>query len=97
MEMKNIDEEYKKFPEIIYKHATSLSRMVSDLLTLARVENDEEAIELTEVSPIPALNEAIGFCQTSLDEKNSEIDIKIEKATFEGKFIFAYPSFQKPA
>ncbi len=81
MEMKNIDEEYKKFPEIIYKHATSLSRMVSDLLTLARVENDEEAIELTEVSPIPALNEAIGFCQTSLDEKKCEIDIKIpEKA-----------------
>ena len=81
MEMKNIDEEYKKFPEIIYKHATSLSRMVSDLLTLARVENDEEAIELTEVSPIPALNEAIGFCQTSLDEKKCKIDIKIpEKA-----------------
>ncbi len=82
MEMKSIDEEYKKFPEIIYKHATSLSRMVSDLLTLARVENDEEAIELTEVSPIPALNEAIGFCQISLDEKKCEIDINIqEKAT----------------
>ena len=82
MEMKSIDEEYKRFPEIIYKHATSLSRMVSDLLTLARVENDEEAIELTEVSPIPALNEAIGFCQISLDEKKCEIDINIqEKAT----------------
>lgn len=77
MGMENIDDDYRHFPAVIHRHATALSRMVSDLLALARLENDDEQLTFTEVNPQAALLEALNFCDSGLTAKDCRVEIHI--------------------
>ena len=53
--------ECRRFCEIILKHGVSLSRMVEDLLTLARLEGKTGSLDLVPTDPREAVSQAAGM------------------------------------
>jgi two-component system phosphate regulon sensor histidine kinase PhoR len=66
--------EYRKYAEIIHKHARRLGKIINDLLALSRIENTREQISRIPVEVGPILDEALALCQEQA--KNKEIQVK---------------------
>lgn len=69
--------ECRRFGEIILKHGICLSRMVDDLLTLARLEGKSGSIELAPVDPREALTQATGMCREVLERRHCRVESHI--------------------
>ena len=70
-------EESKRFLGIIQKHVNRLNSIIEDLLSLSRIEQEDErkTIQLEEGSIKDVFQSAIQICRTKADEKN--IDVKL--------------------
>lgn len=63
----------RRFAEIIYRHACSLSRMVDDLLQLARLDARPVGnLEVVEVCPV--LEQVRGLCRGPLEARRLELE-----------------------
>lgn len=69
--------ECRRFGEIILKHGVSLSRMVEDLLTLARLEGKTGSLELTTTDPREAVSQAVGMCREALERRKCSVVVDI--------------------
>ncbi|MFT4302128.1 MAG: ATP-binding protein [Desulfovibrio sp.] len=69
--------ECRRFGEIILKHGVCLSRMVDDLLTLARLEGKSGSLELAPVDPREALAQATGMCREVLERRHCRVESHI--------------------
>lgn len=69
--------ECRRFGEIILKHGVCLSRMVDDLLTLARLEGKTGSLELSPVDPRDAVSQAMGMCRELLERRKCAVSIDI--------------------
>ncbi|MDD4701592.1 MAG: ATP-binding protein [Desulfovibrio sp.] len=69
--------ECRRFGEIILKHGVYLSRMVEDLLTLARLEGKTGSLELAPVDPREALTQATGMCREVLERRRCHVEAQI--------------------
>ena len=69
--------ECRRFGEIILKHGVCLSRMVDDLLTLARLEGKTGSLELSPVDPRDAVSQAMGMCRELLERRKCTVSIDI--------------------
>ena len=69
--------ECRRFGEIILKHGVSLSRMVDDLLTLARLEGKTGSLELCPVDPREAVSQAVGMCREALERRKCSVAVDI--------------------
>lgn len=69
--------ECRRFGEIILKHGVCLSRMVDDLLTLARLEGKTGSLELAPVDPREAVSQATGMCREALERRNCSVTVDI--------------------
>lgn len=69
--------ECRRFGEIILKHGVSLSRMVDDLLTLARLEGKTGSLELSPVDPREAVSQAVGMCREALERRKCSVVVDI--------------------
>jgi two-component system phosphate regulon sensor histidine kinase PhoR len=69
-------EESERFLGIIQKHVDRLSAIVEDLLSLSRIEQEDEreAIQIEKGTLLDVLKSAIQICRSNAEEKN--IDIK---------------------
>ncbi len=69
--------ECRRFGEIILKNGAYLSRMVEDLLTLARLEGKSGSLELAPVDPREALAQATGMCREVLERRRCKVEPQI--------------------
>ena len=69
--------ECRRFGEIILKHGAYLSRMVEDMLTLARLEGKSGSLELGPVDPRDALAQATGMCREVLERRRCKVESQI--------------------
>jgi two-component system phosphate regulon sensor histidine kinase PhoR len=69
---------HRNFAAVIHKHARMLARVISDLLTLARIEDTREKIRLAPVDPREALNEAIRLCAEQAERKKLRFVVEQE-------------------
>ncbi|MCD6297675.1 MAG: HAMP domain-containing protein [Deltaproteobacteria bacterium] len=74
-------EEIKRFLSIIEKHVNRLTEILEDLISLSRIEQDDEkkAIKLRKNSIKNVLQTAIGNCREIADLKNITIDCVCEE------------------
>lgn len=70
--------DYKKFAQVIHKHAVSLSGVINDLLMLARIENTREAIARAETDAEPALFDAAAAVKEQAEAKHVAIRIELD-------------------
>lgn len=66
--------ECRRFGEIILKNGACLSRMVDDLLTLARLEGKSGSLELVPTDPREALAQATGMCREVLERRRCRVE-----------------------
>lgn len=66
--------ECRRFGEIILKNGACLSRMVDDLLTLARLEGKSGSLELAPTDPREALAQATGMCREVLEHRRCRVE-----------------------
>jgi two-component system, OmpR family, phosphate regulon sensor histidine kinase PhoR len=73
-------EEIKKFVEIIRRHAERLGRIIEDILTLSRIEKDDEQNQIdVQISHVlPVLKNAVELC--TIKARMKKIDLKLECA-----------------
>lgn len=66
-----------RFLEIIHRHAARLKSIVEDLLTLSRIEHDEDRdeVEMTECAIAPVLESAVQACRAASDGKGMQVAI----------------------
>ena len=69
--------ECRRFGEIILRHGVGLSRMVDDLLTLARLEGKSGSLELAPLDPREAVAQATGMCRSALERRHCQVDVDI--------------------
>jgi len=76
-------EEEKRFLGIIQKHVDRLNSIVEDLLTLSRIELEDEQKEINAeaVKIIEVFQAAIQLCRLKAEEKKIRIDLDCEKGT----------------
>lgn len=67
--------ECRRFSEIILKHALCLSRMVADLLSLSRLENETAELKLVPTDPREAVEQAASMCRESLEQGNCRLEL----------------------
>ncbi|HSG99338.1 MAG TPA: ATP-binding protein [candidate division Zixibacteria bacterium] len=71
-------EERVRFLDIIARQAERLNDIIDDLLTLSRIEHDEESsgapLEATRVKPV--IQAAVQLCRRQADEKGVTIDVQ---------------------
>lgn len=67
--------ECRRFGEIILKNGAYLTRMVGDLLALARLEGKTGSLELAPTDPREALARAKGMCREVLERRNLHLNV----------------------
>lgn len=77
---KDNEKDLNRFLDIVLKQADRLDRIVSDLLTLARLEGEQrdELLSLEEEFVITILRAAIANCRARLEEKNIRIEYQCD-------------------
>lgn len=69
----NVPADCTRFAEIIHKHASYLGRMVEELLSLARLEKDNDNIPLQSLNMTDCVTGGINLCAGALQAKNVHI------------------------
>jgi two-component system phosphate regulon sensor histidine kinase PhoR len=69
--------EYREFAGIIHKHASSLARVISDLLALAKIENAREDIALASVNALSVLEDALAACREQAESKKITFSVDL--------------------
>ncbi len=69
--------ECRRFGEIILKNGAYLSRMVEDLLTLARLEGKSGSLELVPTDPREALAQAMAMCREVLEQRRCRVESQL--------------------
>ncbi len=69
MNSPDLDENYRRFAAVIHKHGIALSRLVTDLLSLARIENARETVALAPLDPLGPLDEALGLLREQAEKR----------------------------
>lgn len=64
----------RRFGEIILKHGAYLTRMVEDLLSLARLEGKAGSLDLAPADPCEALSQARCICRETLERRNLRLE-----------------------
>ena len=77
MGLDDLQDEYKNFAKVIYKHSAMLSRMVADLLELARVEDYRQSIEFAVINPLNPLEDALELCKKQAEAKNIQFRLDL--------------------
>ena len=74
-------EENERFLEIIQKHVDRLNTIVEDLLTLSRIEQEDERKEINfqQVKIEDIFQAALQLCRSKAEEKKIRIDLDCEK------------------
>lgn len=72
-----LEKEHRNFATIIHNHATALSKIVSDLLVLARMENESESIEFLPTDAAGVVAEAASICREQAHDKNITLEVKL--------------------
>jgi two-component system phosphate regulon sensor histidine kinase PhoR len=75
--------EKERFLGIIQKHVDRLNAIIEDLLTLSRIEQEDESKEINrvKVNLADAFQAAIQVCRPKAEEKHIHIDLDCEKDT----------------
>lgn len=76
-EMDEAPEACRRFGEIIRKHGGYLARMVEELLTLARLENEALPLTLVEVPAQESFTSALGLCRPLLERRGIELEVDV--------------------
>lgn len=76
LEAPEIPAAFKKFPNVIHKHATALSRLITDLLELSRLENGQETFSMETLELSTALTEAIAPVNEQLQKKQLKLNLE---------------------
>ena len=71
----------KAFMEIILRNANHMSKMVNDLLNLARLEGGKRPFEAREIDASLALAQAYKECLHLAGDRNVSLDLEVEKGT----------------
>ena len=66
----DLPEDRRAFASIIHNHAAALSKIISDLLMLSRIENDQESIETGPVDARTAFEDAAASCREQAQAKS---------------------------
>ncbi|WP_165064976.1 ATP-binding protein [Desulfovibrio sp. ZJ200] len=66
--------ECRRFGEIILKNGACLTRMVEDLLSLARLEGKNGSLELAPTDPREAVAQARGMCREALERRDLRLE-----------------------
>lgn len=66
----NVPADCTRFAEIIHKHASYLGRMVEELLSLARLEKDNDNIPLQSLNITDCVSGGINLCTVAMQSKN---------------------------
>ena len=74
----DLDEGYRNFARIIHKHATALAGVVSNLLTLARIEDTRESIACAPTDAEAALQNALASCRDQAAAKGVLFTIELD-------------------
>ena len=74
-----LDPTYRNFACIIYKHAQALSRVIGDLLSLARVEDTKEEIAFSPFDPLQPLREAMRLCADAREQRHLRFLVEVEE------------------
>ena len=73
-DMQDMPADCRRFGEIIRKNGQYLNRMVEELLSLARLENENENLPLTPLAVDEALHSALSLCRAMLEKKSLHVD-----------------------
>lgn len=76
----DLQSEYRGFAAIIHKHANMLARIINDLLSLARIEDEVEPIVIERVEPATAIDEAVSVCRDQAAARGVKIRTELENA-----------------
>jgi two-component system phosphate regulon sensor histidine kinase PhoR len=76
-------DEKERFLGIIQKHVDRLNAIIEDLLTLSRIEQEDESKEINreKVNLADVFQAAIEICRPKAEEKHIHIDLDCEKGT----------------
>ncbi|MDL2269029.1 hypothetical protein LJC71_01600 [Desulfosarcina sp. OttesenSCG-928-A07] len=74
----DLPEERRAFAAVIHHHAAALSKLISDLLVLARIENDPERIEAVPVDASTAFADAVAHCREKADAKGLGLETQFD-------------------
>ena len=84
-DMEDMPADCRRFGEIIRKNGIYLNRMVEELLSLARLENENSPLPLTALTLQDVLHSALSLCRDQLDHKSLRVDIDLpEENTVHG-------------
>jgi two-component system phosphate regulon sensor histidine kinase PhoR len=72
--------EYRNFARIIHKHAVALGRIIDDMLALARIENEREAVRPVPADAGAALEQAVSFCREQADAGGITFAVAVDDA-----------------
>ncbi|MEG2172728.1 MAG: ATP-binding protein [Desulfovibrionaceae bacterium] len=73
--LNTLPEESRRFVEIIHKHGSYLGRMVEELLSLARLENDDDHFPLQPTNVYDCVQGAVALCLDALHEKRVHVQV----------------------
>jgi two-component system phosphate regulon sensor histidine kinase PhoR len=86
-DMEDMPEHGKRFAAVIHKHSRFISSMVNELLTLARLENDNCRLNISSVEPEGPLRTAINMLSQHMEEKK----LILEESLSPGLLVAAAP------
>jgi two-component system phosphate regulon sensor histidine kinase PhoR len=74
----DLQPEYRNFAGVIHKHAVALGRIVGDMLALARIENEREAVRPVPADAGAALEQALSFCREQAEAKEITFAVTLD-------------------
>jgi two-component system phosphate regulon sensor histidine kinase PhoR len=76
----DLQPEYRNFAGIIRKHAVALGRIIDDMLSLARIENEREAVRPAPADAGAALDQALSSCRERADAEGITLEADLDDA-----------------
>ena len=72
--------EYRNFACIIHKHAAAMGRIINDMLELARIENEREAVLLAPTEAMAPLECALSSCRGQAEARGITFAVNLDDA-----------------
>lgn len=73
----SIDENNRRYLEVVKRHTDRLISIVSDLLTLSRIETPASVLELPELDIIPIINEVLPLFTPLITKKGLKLQLQL--------------------